>query len=90
MITEMGDELGCNSKQKHGEQTVLQNYLHNGSKGVREETIFFFGLNIVLHNSYQADEIVMEIIEWKQKVPDGYVKSFSRVLLSVLDTLIVS
>ena len=50
----------------------------------------FFRLNILLHDSYQADEIVMEIKEWKQKVPIVYVKSFSRVLLSVLETWIVS
>ena len=35
-------------------------------------------------------EIAMEIEEWKQKVPSGCVKSFSRVLLSVLETSIVS
>ena len=31
-----------------------------------------------------ADEIVIEIAEWKQKVSGACVKSFSRVLLSVL------
>ena len=30
------------------------------------------------------DEIVIGIEEWKQKVPGACVKSFSRVLLSVL------
>ena len=49
-----------------------------------------FRLNIVLCNSYQADEIIMKIEEWKQKVPDGYVNSFGRVLLGVLETSIVS
>ena len=29
-----------NNIQKHGEQTVMQNYLHDEDKGVREETIF--------------------------------------------------
>ena len=44
-------------------------------KGVRKEPfIFIFRFNIVLRNSYQANEIVMEIEEWKQKVPDDYVK----------------
>ena len=52
--------------------------------------IFIFRLNIVLRDSYQADEIVMENEEWKQKVPGDYVKSFSRVLLGVLETSIVS
>ena len=52
-----------------GEQKVMQNYLHDEDKGVREETIFLiFRWNIVLHDSYQADEIVTEIEEWKQKV----------------------
>ena len=71
---------------------VLQNYKHDQGKGVRKETIFYNVLywNIVLHNSYQADEIVMEIEEWKQKVPDDYVKSFGRVLLSVLEISSVS
>ena len=41
--------------------------------------IFIFRLNIVLHDSYQADEIVMEIEEWKQRVSEVYVKSLSRV-----------
>ena len=56
----MGDNFDWNNIQKHGEQAVIQNYLHGEDKGVRE--------NIVLHDSYQADEIVTEIEEWKQKV----------------------
>ena len=51
--------------------------------------ILIFRLNIVLRDSYQTDEIVMEIEEWKQNVPDDYVKSFIRVLLGVLETSIV-
>ena len=87
----MGDDLDCNNIQKHGEQTVLQNYLHNEDRGVREETIFLnFRWNIVVHDSYQADEIVTEIEEWKQNGPGVCVKSFSRVLLSVLETSVVS
>ena len=87
----MGDDLDCNNIQKHGEQTVLQNYLRDEDRGVREETIFsIFRWNIVLQDSYQADEIVTEIEEWKQKVPDVCVKSFGRVLLSVLETSVVS
>ena len=77
----MGDELGWNNVQKHGEQTAMQNYLYDEDKGVREETIFLiFRWNIVIHDSYQADEIVTEIEEWKQKVLGVCVKSFSRVL----------
>ena len=56
----------------------------------RRPFIFISRLNIVQRDSYQADEIVMEIEEWKQKVVDYYVKSFSRVLLSVLETSILS
>ena len=52
----------------------------------RRPFIFIFILNIVLRNSYQADEIVIEIKEWKQKVPDDC----NRVLLDKLETLIVS
>ena len=52
--------------------------------------IFIFRLNIVLRDSYQEDEIVMEIEEWKQKIPDKYVKNFIRVLLGVLETSVVS
>ena len=52
--------------------------------------IFIFRLDIVLHVSYQVDEIIMEMEEWKQKVPANYVKSFNRVLLSLLKTLIIS
>ena len=52
--------------------------------------IFIFKLNTVLSNSYQVDEIVMDIEEWKQKVPDDYVKSFRRVLLGLSEILIVS
>ena len=82
----MGDDLDWNNIQKHGEQTVMQNYLHDEDKGVREETIFLiFRWNIVLHDSYQADETVTEIEEWKQKVLGVCVKSFSRVLKCVGD-----
>ena len=56
----------------------------------RRPVIFIFRLNIVLHDSYQTDEIVMEIEEWKQKVAEDYVKSYSRVLLGVLETSILS
>ena len=73
--------LGCNNMRKYGEWTVLQNYQHH--KGIKESKrrsfIFIFRLNIVLHNSYHADEIVTEIKEWKQKLPDDYVKIYSRV-----------
>ena len=52
--------------------------------------IFIYRLNIVQHNSYQGDEIIMEIEEWKQKFADDYVKSLRRNLLGVLETSILS
>ena len=55
----------------------------------RRSFVFIFRLNIDLCDSYQANEIVMEIEEWKQKVPDEYLKSFGRFLLGVLETSIV-
>ena len=81
----MGDDLGWNNIQKHGKQTVMQNYVYDDDKGVREETIFLiFRWNIV-HDSYLADKIVTEIEEWKQKVLGICVESFSRVLKCVGD-----
>ena len=56
----------------------------------RRPFIFISRLNIVQRNSCQADEIVVEIQEWKQKVADDYVKIFSRILLGVLETSILS
>ena len=74
----MGDDLGCNNIQKHREQTVPQNQLDDEDKRVREETFsLIFRLNTVLHNSYQAHEIVMEIEKWQQKVPDDYIKALA-------------
>ena len=53
---------------------VLQNYQHDKvNDSERRPFILIFRLTIVLCDSYQADEIVMEIEEWKQKVPDNYV-----------------
>ena len=87
----MGDDLGWNNIHKHGEQAVMQNHLHHEDKGVREETfLLIFRSNIVLHDSHQADEIVTEMEEWKEKVLGVCVKSFRRVLLSVLETSVLS
>ena len=91
-LKSVGDDLGCkcNNIQKHEKREVLQNYQYK-SKGVRRRPfIFNFRLNIVLRDSYQANELFMEIEEWKQKFPDKYVKSFIRVLLGVLETSMVS
>ena len=73
---------------ERGRSCKITNIRVKGSE--RRPFIFVFRLNIVLRDSYQANQIVMKIEEWKQKVPDDYVKNFSRVLLGVLETLIVS
>ena len=56
-----------------------------------ERRTFFkiFRWNIVLYDSNQADEVAIEIEEWGQKISGFYVKSFSRVLLSVFETSVV-
>ena len=70
----------------------IQNYLHDKGKVVREETIYFY-----FHIEYCSVRFIsgrwncygnrgMEV----QKVPGNFVKSFSRVLLSLLETSIVS
>ena len=56
----------------------------------RRPFIFISRLKIFQRDSYKADEIPMEIEEWKQKVADDYVESFGRVLLGVLETSILS
>ena len=56
----------------------------------RRPFIFISRLKIFQRDSYKADEIAMEIEEWKQKVADDYVESFGRVLLGVLETSILS
>ena len=81
----MGEDLGCRNIQKHGEWTVLQNSILDKGKGIREETInFCFKLNIVLQDLYQADDLLLEIKAWKQKIPSVYVKSFSKTLFKVV------
>ena len=77
--------------ERNVEREVLENYQLDEGKGAeRKPFIFISRLNIVQRDSFHADEIVMEIEEWKQKVADDYVKSFSRVLLGVLETSILS
>ena len=46
----------------------MQNYLYEMVKGSeRRPFIFNFRLSIFLHDSYQVNEIVIEIEEWKYK-----------------------
>ena len=90
IIIEMGDDLGWNNIQRETwRKRSLTNMMRvKGSE--RRPFSFISRLNIIQRDSYQTDEIVMEIEEWKQKVADDYVKSFSRVLLGVLETSILS
>ena len=61
----MGGDLGCNNIQK---QTVCKTtYITRVKGSERRPLIFIFRLNIVPHDSYQLDEIVMEIEESKYK-----------------------
>ena len=60
-----------------------------GKGSERRPFIFIFRLSIVLHDSRQVHEIVMEIGEWKE-VPGNYDPGFSRALLSLLERSTVS
>ena len=71
-------------------QSCKTTYIMRVKGSERIPFVFIFRLIIVLRDSYQADGIVIEIEEWNQKVPSDSIKSFSRVLLSVLETTIVS
>ena len=79
----MGNDLGCsnNINMERGKSCKVTSMI-KGSE--RRPFVFIFRLNI------QANEIVLEIEEWKQKFPDEYLKSFGRFLLGVLETSIVS
>ena len=62
-LKSVDDDLDCkcNNIQKHEKREVLQNYQYK-SKGVRRRPfIFNFRLNIVLRDSYQANELFMEL-----------------------------
>ena len=88
----MGDDLGETTyREKRGEREKSCEITNMIRVKLSERRPFTFisRLNIVQRNSYQADEIIMEIEEWKQKVVDDYVKSFSGVLLGVLETSIL-
>ena len=59
-----------------GKSCKINNMIRAKESG-RRPFIFISRLNIVQRNSNQADEIVMEIEEWKQKVQDNCLKSFT-------------
>ena len=75
----MGEDLGRNNIQQHGQWAVLRNFLHDEGKARREETIHFDFRSNILSDLYQAERIVNEIKERKQKFPSDYSKSFSKV-----------
>ena len=78
----------CRNMERGNSCKITNMIRVNGSE--RRPFIFIFRLNIVPCDSHHADEIIMEIEKWKPRVPDDYVKSFSRVLLGVLETSILS
>ena len=62
----MGGDLGCNNIHKHGEQAVCKvTYIAKIKGSERRPFFFFFRLNIVLYNSYQVDQTVMDIEQGK-------------------------
>ena len=56
----------------------------------RRPFLFIFRLSIVQCDLYQADENVMEIDKWNQKIAGDYVKVISKVSLNVLEISVVS
>ena len=66
IIIEIGGDLDFHNIQKHGYQAVWKTtYMKRVKESERRPFVFIFRLNIVLHDSYQVDENVMEIEEWK-------------------------
>ena len=54
--------------QKYGEQALYKTtYMTKARVSERRSFTFIFRLNIVLHDSYQVDKIVLEIEKWKHK-----------------------
>ena len=87
----MGDNLGCINIQNHGQQAISKTTYMTRVKGSESRPlIFIFRLNIFLHDSYQVHETVIEIQEWKQKILGNFAKSYTRTLLSLLETSTVS
>ena len=56
----------------------------------RRPLIFIFRFNIVLHDSYQTDETVTVIEEWKKKFQATKSKPLVEFNLDVLETSVVS
>ena len=75
--------VGTIYRNMKSRQSCRTTYMMKIKESERRPFFFIFRRNIVLHDSCQADEIVTEIEEWKQKVLGVYVKSFRRVLKCV-------
>ena len=68
IIIEMGDDLDWNNIEKmESRQPCRTTYMVRIKESERRPFFKIFWWNIVLHDSYQADEIGTEIEEWKQK-----------------------
>ena len=73
IIIEMGGDLGCNNIQKYGDKAVCKTTYMTSVKGQ------FISVRWNCHGN-RGIKI--------EKVPANYVKSFSRVLLSLLEKLL--
>ena len=71
VMTSVANATTCRNT-KRGKSCKIINIRVKGSE--RRPFIFIFRLNIVLCDLHQADAIVIEIEERKQKVPDNYDK----------------
>ena len=58
-------------------QSCQTTYMMRVEGSERRPFIFIFRLSIALHDLYQVDEVVIEIEEWKQKVPGNSIKKQS-------------
>ena len=75
----MGDDLVATTYRNMVGQSCKITNMKRVKGSERRPFIFIFKLSITLHDSHQADGIVMEIEERKQKVPGDCIKSFNRV-----------
>ena len=74
----MGNEIGCNNLQEHGECSVIQKYLYDNGKEFRVETLYFFYVELCSATEMEA------------KCSRKHFKCFSRVFISVLETSMTS
>ena len=84
------EKRGEREREREREKSCKMTNMIRVKGSERRPLIFISRFNIVRRDSCQADEIVIEIEEWKQNVAEDYVKSFIRVLLGVLETSVLS